>query len=89
MFHLQAVQLPATCRAQVLLVYTAGTLSNIVPNPSSFAMLEKNTVSFIIGVADTYSASIVDCVISSSYCPTLKLTGKFQRMTIHEYFDLP
>ena len=44
-------------------MYT-GTLSKRVPNPSSFIILEQNTVSFIVKAAAKSSASMVDWAVS-------------------------
>ena len=49
-------------------MYT-GTLSKRVPNPSSFIILEQNTVSFIVKAAATSSASVVSIVPSALATP--------------------
>ena len=58
-------------------MYT-GTLAKRVPNPSSFIILEQNTVSFIVKAAATSSASMVDCAVSPCN-PPLKLTGPSEK----------
>ena len=55
-----------------------GTLSKRVPNPSSFIILEQNTISFNVKAAATSSTSMVGCAASPSNF-TLKLAEPSER----------